>query len=320
MPNRQSASKNFLIGLFALAWILAGTNCEQSQISTDLCMVWRVSSSAHDGKTIYLGGAVHALRPDDHPLPQVLYRAVDWADLLITETGDSAEDKAALKDVVARGMLPEGQSLNDVLGSEAQMRLAEHLRKFPEHRAKISTMRPWMAQLWLSNRSTTEAGAKSALGADKTLVAYARSAGKAREGLEQVADQLAIFENLKPAQLDVMLIEVLTEFGDDPKGEQLSLLIDAWRRGDLEALNERLAEDAERHADFLDDILDGRNQRFADAIESKLAAPDQQRIFVLVGGLHLVGEQGVPELLRARGLEVERVLDSAEILLVNQLF
>jgi uncharacterized protein YbaP (TraB family) len=52
-------------------------------------------------------------------------------------------------------------------------------------------------------------------------------------------------------------------------------------------------------------LLGKRNPEMAASIESIMKA--DRTAFVGVGLLHLLGEQGVPELLRQRGYQVEQV-------------
>jgi uncharacterized protein YbaP (TraB family) len=51
-------------------------------------------------------------------------------------------------------------------------------------------------------------------------------------------------------------------------------------------------------------LLDGRNPGLADAIE-RLHADGS--VFAAVGALHIVGPQGLPALLKARGFAVTRM-------------
>ncbi|PMQ02662.1 TraB/GumN family protein [Janthinobacterium sp. AD80] len=52
-------------------------------------------------------------------------------------------------------------------------------------------------------------------------------------------------------------------------------------------------------------LLDGRNPALADGIASLLSR--EKSSLAAIGVLHLVGTKSVPELLRQKGLKVERV-------------
>ncbi len=58
---------------------------------------------------------------------------------------------------------------------------------------------------------------------------------------------------------------------------------------------------------FEAEVLVKRNHRMADRIVAlRTSAPDE-RLFVAVGALHLVGPDNIPQLLQARGYEIDRV-------------
>ena len=51
-------------------------------------------------------------------------------------------------------------------------------------------------------------------------------------------------------------------------------------------------------------LIVDRNRRWADQIEALL--DDPQDYLVVVGALHLVGEDGLPAVLEARGVDIAR--------------
>ena len=55
-----------------------------------------------------------------------------------------------------------------------------------------------------------------------------------------------------------------------------------------------------------------RNDAWVPTLEEKLAAPGNDDVLVVVGALHLLGEDGVVEKLRAKGFEVERVCSACD--------
>ena len=58
---------------------------------------------------------------------------------------------------------------------------------------------------------------------------------------------------------------------------------------------------------FESEVLVKRNHRMADRIEALRRDTPDERLFVAVGALHLVGTENLPQLLQARGYEISRV-------------
>ena len=97
------------------------------------------------------------------------------------------------------------------------------------------------------------------------------------------------------------------ESGDMPR--MLTTLSLAWAQGDEEKLAAypRWCQCIKTDADRLQmqRLLDDRNGPMADKIAALHASG--KNVLAAVGALHMVGPQGIPELLRARGFAVQRM-------------
>jgi hypothetical protein len=127
-------------------------------------------------------------------------------------------------------------------------------------------------------------------------------------GLESVATQLGSLLARSEAEAVEMVREALADWRHPAASQILERLTRSWASGDL--------QDLEAYADWCEcletptdretfaRLLDGRNPGMADAIERLHA---DVSVFAAVGALHLIGPQGLPALLRARGFTVTRV-------------
>jgi uncharacterized protein YbaP (TraB family) len=83
-------------------------------------------------------------------------------------------------------------------------------------------------------------------------------------------------------------------------------MINAWRSGDAEALSDLFVASMREEAPALyDSLLLSRNLRWLPEIEALLT--DSPTEFVLVGAAHLVGEQGLLQLLASKGYAVSQL-------------
>ena len=81
-------------------------------------------------------------------------------------------------------------------------------------------------------------------------------------------------------------------------------LVSIWMSGDLSHLKREALEPMRRKTPILyARMVSERNARWAQAIVERLAGSGET--VVVVGAAHLVGEDGVPALLRERGITVE---------------
>ena len=81
-------------------------------------------------------------------------------------------------------------------------------------------------------------------------------------------------------------------------------MLDAWRDGDEAGLERSLEDDFEGYPELADVLIYRRNARWAEQVSGMLEGDED--VLVVVGAMHLVGERGLPALLAARGLRVER--------------
>jgi uncharacterized protein YbaP (TraB family) len=260
------------------------------------------------GATITLFGSVHILPRDVDWEPEALKRALNQADELWFET---PIDPAALLDAtrlaLAKGMLPEGQTLSNLLSDDGKTRLrreAEALR-LPE--PQLERLRPWLAELTIGEAAYARDGATADQGVERQLADSAPQAQ--RHSFETPAQQIDMFAGASTAVQVRSLQDTLRDLEEDPG--QSRRLIDAWMKGDLKAIEKEGVEELRSESpEMFATLLTNRNAAWVKVLLKRLnAAPPKRgrpaRIVVVVGVGHLVGPGGVPDLLRRRGIRVD---------------
>ena len=149
----------------------------------------------------------------------------------------------------------------------------------------------------------TQLGYQADRGLEQHLLRRSLADGKEILGLESLDDQIGIFDSLSWADQEALLLQTLTDL-DAPDAEMTQLL-EAWRDGSLEALATELSADFDEFPELETALISARNRRWAVTLEELLRRPG--RYLVVVGALHLVGEDSVVELLSASGLDVSFV-------------
>jgi hypothetical protein len=138
-------------------------------------------------------------------------------------------------------------------------------------------------------------------GVDRALIRD--FAGRDVREFEGAADQLVIFDRLPERDQRDLLEGVVREASDE--NADRGRLRRAWLSGDIavleEATNTGIMADPELRAALLVD----RNTRWLALLAGELRAPE--RPLVAVGAAHLVGPDGLPAMLEARGYIVRRV-------------
>jgi uncharacterized protein YbaP (TraB family) len=261
------------------------------------------------GKTLYLFGTIHAGREDFYPLEPRIRAAMAAAPTLALEI-DTARDPAGLAAAFQQhGMFPEGSPGIAGLPAARRERIEAGLRKQGVDPAMVARMKPWMVATTLAVFDIARLGYNPALGIDTHLAHLARG-GKTRIAeLETAQYQAGLLNSLSDEDQWRLLEETLEHMESGRQLREAREMFDAYERADqgaLDKLAHRIATDDSMGGKFLRDVvLNGRNGPMADKVASLLAREDNA--VVAVGLLHLLGQGGLPELLRKRGIKVERI-------------
>jgi uncharacterized protein YbaP (TraB family) len=263
-------------------------------------VVWHATHPAYSGELILLG-SIHVLRAVDYPLPQIVDEAYGRADEVVFELDlDDIDPVAAQTNFLGAAMLPQDESLQSVLDADVFADAAAHAQDLGLTIDLLERFEPWFVALNLMNVGMTRLGYDANFGVDRYLLRKALSDGKEVLGLEDLREQVAVFDDLSAAQQQAVLSQTLHEL--DRTDEILAEMAAAWRDGRLDELQSELLEAYAEFPELYAPLVENRNRAWITKLEA-LAANDATYL-VVVGALHLVGDNSVVELLRARGFEV----------------
>jgi uncharacterized protein YbaP (TraB family) len=262
---------------------------------------WRVTAPGAPGEVLLLG-SVHLLRPSDQPLPDAIELAYARADRMLLELHPDELDPAAAQQALARiGVNTPGRTARDLLGETAWAKTAAQVEAAGFSAQALGGLEPWFGAITLYAAALGAAGYDPALGVDQQLGERALRDGLEVSGLETMAQQMRLFKALDEDTQLALLAKTLQEL--DTAGADTDQLVAQWRAGDVTALARRLEVDFAGYPALREEVVEARNRHWAPRIEALLQ--EEGVSLVVVGALHLVGAEGVPGLLRGRGLQVE---------------
>lgn len=278
-------------------------------------LVWMVGAGATSAapamwevrdkdSVVYLFGSMHVLRPDVRWRTAAFDRAYAKADRVWFEARvDIGPDQ--VKALVDRYGVDPDRSLTEKLSPTALATLRPVLDRGGVPLERVERLRPWAAAMMLSVAPMTREGASVAGGVDSATTERARTADKPIETFETFEQQLRIFAGLPEA--------VELTYLDDVAREQLSpprdgvVLERAWLRGDMDRLGTRLVTPMKAwRPDLYQALLLRRNLAWADRLDATMRQ-GQGTDLVIVGALHMAGDEGLPALMKARGYAVRRI-------------
>jgi len=252
---------------------------------------------------IYLVGSVHLLTKDFYPLNAALETAYKDTDLLVEEVDlGEMEDPGSQFQMLSRGMLPSSQSLDKLVSPATFAAVTKRFNDIGMPIEPVKRFKPWLAALTLMAMEWQKAGFDANLGLDKHFYDRAKTDGKTIQGLETVDYQLARFDEMSPELQDRLLAETLKDI--DTEQANLTKLVDAWRAGDVSAVERIVLKDLQQDSHLYQRLLVERNKNWMPKIEALFSRP--RHSFVVVGAAHLVGPDGLIAMLKAKGYTVEQ--------------
>jgi uncharacterized protein YbaP (TraB family) len=261
--------------------------------------IWTVHGSKGE---ITLFGSVHMLPPGQDWLTPALTTALSRADSLWFELPiDAATDDKALRLTSSRARLPAGDSLWNHVTAPQRDRIERAATTLNLSPAALAELQPWMAELTISLADARRAGADVREGVETRVQARVRP-GTPRRALETVEAQVGVLTGGPLADQVASLDEAARDAVDDPG--LYDRTVREWLSGDIASL-ERDSLDPLRRASpsGLRRLVVDRNRRWVRTLERLARTPGNA--VVVVGVAHLIGPDGVPALLRARGLDVQ---------------
>ena len=290
-----------LAAFFVLAFLaaFAPARAEAPQTVQAHPALWRV----HGGHaTVYLLGSLHVLPPNVNWRTPEIKRAVSHADTLVFEVPLDAGTVNRITALVGeRGTLAPGQSLRKMLPPDSQANLDKVLASVGLPLAAVDNKRPWLVSLMLDSILLKRHKQQFALGADSIITAQAKASGKPVRYLETVDQQLALIAPSDPT-VELQSFEAGLKSFETADSDILAIT-DAWERGDTTALYAVTAKEFEGHPEAQAAFFTDRNRAWVKQIEAMLQ--ERKTFFITVGAGHLVGKDGVPDLLRADGYKVD---------------
>ncbi len=285
--------KSYLVASLAVGTILSTV---QSYADSP---VWRISKGSDE---LFLGGTIHVLSEQDYPLPAAFDKAYHQADTLVGEAdiqGMLAPKTQML--MMSRLTYHEPEGLKSELSPETFQKLTLHLESRGIPLFTIMMFKPGMASSMLVMLELQRLGL-AGVGVDEFFSRKAISDAKVQSQLETIEEQISFLEKMGEGQADQLINYTLQEIED-----LLTLMQgirSAWRRGDRRALIDMGITPFKKDTPAAyQQLIVKRNNNWLPKIEAMLMTPEVE--MVLVGALHLVGEDGLLQRLQQKGYRIE---------------
>jgi uncharacterized protein YbaP (TraB family) len=273
---------------------------EASTATTKHCL-WKAEGKSN---VVYMLGTIHLLRSTDYPLPQVMESAFTNSQIAVFEVDiDKANDPATGFGLLSKAMLPDGQTLRQVLPEKVYNSFSNHVQQAGLPMIMFETMKPGMAITMLEAMELTKLGANPELGEDQHFFTLAKESGRKTVPLETVEFQLGLMLDFSGPDEEVMVEKSLEQIDDEKK--EYNDMVTAWKAGDAAALEKMLNEMRTDAPSIFKKLVSDRTASWVPKVDELLHG--SQNAIIIVGAGHLVGPDGMVELLKKQGYKVTQL-------------
>jgi len=264
-------------------------------------LVWKVSK----GNTyFYLGGTLHVLAAEDYPLPSEYNVAYTDADIIVFETDLVLAASPQFQNKMMQYMTyHDERTLSHELTAQVYQQLIQFMTTRGIDSSHFTRFKPWAVALTLTLMEYQRLGMMGEIGIDMHFYQRALQDKKITSSLETTDEQFNAMLAMSSIEPNQAITSTLHDI------EQLPVLIKsmkaAWRSGDLNALLDsslivKMKLDA---PDMYQTLVVERNNNWMRVLP--LLVHREGIEFVMVGAMHLVGEEGLLYLLQQQGFKVE---------------
>jgi len=262
--------------------------------------VWKIEGN---GNEFYVGGSIHILRDQDYPLPKAFDEAYNSADIITTELDmqemNTPENGMKMQQAL---MYQDEKTLSTVLSEPVYHKLDSVAKTLGMNLKMMDKFKPSMAIIALTFQSLQKLGVTSE-GVDAHYTKQAQKDEKPMLFLETFDEQLAFIESMGKGNEDEFVLYSI----EDMKNNEAEFvhLIEDWKTGKQELMLKQLNDFQLNYPDIYKTLLVERNNNWMSRLEDYLKTPEVE--FVIVGAMHLMGSEGVLNLLKEKGYTVSQL-------------
>ena len=300
LQKRNRVVTFFLFFLFSLVVSTPLYAQQVEEAAPSKSCLWVVETTSNK---VFLMGSLHVLKSSAYPLAAEIDRAYASSQRLVFETDIGAMMEPAIQaKMIELGVYPEGQDLFQNISETTRKNIEEKLQGLGLPPAYFSRFKPWFLAVTLTTLELQRLGFNPMYGIDLHFYTKAKADEKELAYLESVEYQLNLLGKMNAQDQKSFLTQTLKDL--EISAQLADDMMTAWQNGDADDLYALLFKSFEDHPGIEDRLLTRRNKDWIQQIETMLKEP--KNTMVIVGAGHLIGPEGLVELLKQKGYDVKQ--------------
>ena len=261
-------------------------------------LLWKISGQ-NLSKESYLYGTIHLVPKEKFVVKKSIDKAFNLSEILALEI----DLNMSLKDKInaAREMiLPNNKKLSDYMSVEEFVKLKSYCRD-TLHISKGKFNRYLRLKPFFFSAVLVQESIGKSKGYDTYFQKMANKKKMPLVGLEKLEDQLSLVNKLDMQEQ----IDALKESSSAELNEYYEML-DLYMKEDIITLEKLINNSESMDENFKENFLINRNKNWMPVIENLV---QKKSSFIAVGAAHLLGEEGVIQLLKNKGYILTPILE-----------
>lgn len=275
----------------------AGAQTASKELITntdDNTLLWEVSGNGL-AKPSYILGTFHLLCKQDIHFSNACRQAISNSNQIYFEL--DLDDPATLFGGLMLMSMKDGKKLEDLFTPEAYKRVSAYFKdSLKTGMSMFKNMKPYFLMALLYPKMMP---CQSVSGVEEALMAIAKENNKEINGLETMAFQASIFDSIPYEQQAKELLNTIDSM--DKSRDYFALMNKAYLQQDMTTIKKIMFDTEFGMQDNQDILLDNRNK---DWVKKLNVIMKKEPVFTAVGTGHLIGDNGLIQLLRNEGYKV----------------
>jgi len=296
--------KKLFLNVFILVALFCLVSAEQIN-NESKNFLWEVSSD--QGNKVYLFGSIHAVKQDIYPLPNTIMNTFENCDALVVEADLTKINQNKIMELTQKnGIYPVGDSISNHISPENNKILEKKLKNLELDIELFKTSKPWFLATVIASAELLKIGYDPKNGIDMFFLDYADKLKKTIIELESAEYQIELLSGFSPEIQEMFLMDTIESYSDFET--TLDTLVTTWQNGDEKGLEKIIIREMNKNPDLkplYDKLFRERNIEMSLKIEEFLTT--DKKFFIVVGSGHLIGEDGIIEILKEKGYTIRQL-------------
>ena len=274
-------------------FLLSSCNAQQKlKVNKDEnTMLWQISGKEIK-QTSFLFGTFHLMCKDDISFSSQLKAAVTNTNVVYLEM--DMDDPSIMLSGLKLMSMKDGAKLQDLYKPEEYAKISSYFKdSLHMPIGMLQTVKPFFLAAMLYPKMMP---CKAVSGVEEELMKFAKMQKKEIKGLETMEFQAAVFDSIPYKEQAKELLKSIDSIASYQK--YFVKMMSVYKQQQLSSMEGLLKDTEFGMEDHQDLLLNDRNKNWVKQLKNMLP---NQSVFVAVGAGHLVGKQGLINLLKKEG-------------------